>query len=352
MVDSPEGVLPRLVDIAIEMCGAVSGGLSLYEPDPAPGVFRWHHLRGELEKFNGATTPRDFSPCGVTLDMKAPVLVERPERMYTWLAEANVSLPECLLVPLYIGGVDPLGTIWIVSESEGHFHASHAEVLLDLAAFTGIAVRMARNEKQLKAALDQQETLTREMSHRVQNLFAITDALIRGSSRTATTPKELAESLSGRLHALSAAHGLVRRSFDGSGTDKEATDLAGLIKAVLKPYENLSLSRTEGPKVPLTPKSINALALVFHELATNSAKYGSLSCATGALSVTWQERDGQLAITWTECGGPPIEHPPHRSGFGTALSQRTIASGMGGSISCDWNPDGVVVRISVALAEL
>src|SRR4051812_33277304 len=46
MVDSPGSVLPRLVDIAIEMCGAVSGGLTLYEPDPAPGVFRWHHLRG------------------------------------------------------------------------------------------------------------------------------------------------------------------------------------------------------------------------------------------------------------------------------------------------------------------
>ena len=264
MVESPDSVLPRLVDIAIEMCGAISGGLSLYEPDPTPGVFRWHHLRGGLEKFNGATTPRDFSPCGVTLDMKAPVLVERPERMYTWLAEANVSLPECLLVPLYIGGVDPLGTIWIVSEKEGHFHASHAEVLLDLAAFTGIAVRMARNERQLKATLDQQETLTREMSHRIQNLFAITDALIRGSSRTAATPQELAESLSGRLHALSAAHGLVRRSFDGKGADKDGTDLEGLIKVVLKPYEHLSSSRIEGPEIPLRSKSTNALALVLN----------------------------------------------------------------------------------------
>jgi two-component sensor histidine kinase len=100
--------------------------------------------------------------------------------------------------------------------------------MLDLAAFTGVAVKMVSNESRLKEALIQQETLTREMSHRVQNVFAITDALIRGSARTATTPQEMAETLSGRLHALSSAHGLVRRSFHGEADGKEAIAAAGL----------------------------------------------------------------------------------------------------------------------------
>jgi two-component sensor histidine kinase len=132
------------------------------------------------------------------------------------------------------------------------------------------------------------------MSHRVQNVFAITDALIRGSARTATTPQEMAETLSGRLHALSSAHGLVRRSFHGKADAKEATDLAGLIKVVLKPYEHLSVTRIEGPEVLLGQKSTNALALFFHELATNSAKYGALNSTGGTVSINWHKSDGNL----------------------------------------------------------
>jgi hypothetical protein len=133
MVDDPARVLPLLVDTALEVCAAVSGGISLYEPEPSPGVFRWHHLRDDLEKVTRATTPRHYSPCGITLDRRAPILVQRPERVYTWLQEAQVSLPECLLVPLYLGADEPLGTLWIVSEAEGQFDARHADALADLA---------------------------------------------------------------------------------------------------------------------------------------------------------------------------------------------------------------------------
>src|SRR5215467_4382100 len=90
MADQPEEVLPKFVDLALEMTGGVSAGLSLYEADPAPGVFRWRYLRGELASFDGATTPRDFSPCGITLDRKAPVLSRHPERVYSWIADANI----------------------------------------------------------------------------------------------------------------------------------------------------------------------------------------------------------------------------------------------------------------------
>jgi len=81
MVDDPGRVLPLLVDTAMELCEAVSAGISLYEPEPSPGIFRWHHLRGDLEKFTGATTPRHYSPCGITLDRRTPILVQRAERV-------------------------------------------------------------------------------------------------------------------------------------------------------------------------------------------------------------------------------------------------------------------------------
>lgn len=142
LVTDPRGVLVDLVDIGMEVCGAVSGGYSIFEPEPAPGVFRWHHLRGELEKFSGATTPRNYSPCGITMDDCRATLVQRPERAYSWLIDAGVSLPEVLLVPLYIGEKQPVGTLWLVSAMEGHFTSTHSEALDELASFAGIALKL------------------------------------------------------------------------------------------------------------------------------------------------------------------------------------------------------------------
>jgi len=161
MADQPEEILPRFVDLGMEMTGGISAGLSLYEENPAPGVFRWQYLCGVLAPFNGATTPRDFSPCGITLDRNAPVLSVHPERVYSWIADANITVPEVLLVPLYLGGTDPLGTLWIVSEKEGHFDSGHARVMTELAAFVGIALRMQQSEQRLQQALLEQETLAK-----------------------------------------------------------------------------------------------------------------------------------------------------------------------------------------------
>jgi hypothetical protein len=146
MGNDPAAILPQFVDLALLITGSVSGGLSLWEPSPPPGVFRWHFLRGTLSPFNGATTPRNFSPCGVTLDCNGPVLTLHPERTYTWLVEAGVAVPEVLLVPLYLGRAEPLGTLWVVSETEGHFTRDHAHLLTDLAEHVGATVREWRDE--------------------------------------------------------------------------------------------------------------------------------------------------------------------------------------------------------------
>ncbi len=138
MGDDPGAVLPQFVDLALNITGAVSGGLSLLEPTPAPGVFRWTFLRGTLSAFEGATTPRNFSPCGITLDRNAPVLSLHPERVYDWIAEAKVTAPEVLLVPLHRGGGEPFGTLWVVAD-EGNFTRDHATILTDLARCVAIA---------------------------------------------------------------------------------------------------------------------------------------------------------------------------------------------------------------------
>jgi GAF domain-containing protein len=168
--ENPQQVLPALVDLAMEITGGSTAGLSLYEKEPAPGIFRWHYLRGKLAPFDGGITPRNYSPCGITLDQAAPVLVQHPERIYDWLVEAEIGLPEVLLVPLFLGGPEPLGTLWIVSDDEGHFDTAHARVASELASFVGIALRMKRNKERLRASARAHTTLARDMSRRLENL--------------------------------------------------------------------------------------------------------------------------------------------------------------------------------------
>jgi two-component sensor histidine kinase len=354
MADHPEEVLPRFVDLAIEMTGGVSAGLSLYEENPAPGVFRWRYLRGVLSPFENATTPRNFSPCGVTLDCNRPVLSLHPERVYDWIADANIVVPEVLLVPLYLSGQEPLGTLWIVSEKEGLFDSGDARAMTELATFVGIALRMLNTEHRLKDALEQQETLTKEMSHRIKNLFAVTAGIVRVSERAASTPAQMSQILSGRLEALAEANALVRRSFAGQSVVERA-NLAELVEKIMRPHARSAKQShfvANGPDVLLGERATNGLALVLHELATNAAKYGALKTDRGTVELNWRAQGERLVIDWSERGGPPIARPPDVTGFGTKLSQSTIVGQFQGELTYDWKPEGLTVAMTVPAASL
>jgi two-component sensor histidine kinase len=357
MADSPDEILPRFVDLAMEIAGGASAGLSLYEPNPAPGVFRWRFLRGVLSPFDGATTPRDFSPCGVTLDQNGPVLSLHPERFYDWISSAEIVVPEVLLVPLYLRASEPLGTLWIVSEQEGHFTRSHARAMTELASFVSVALRMLESEHRLQDALAEQETLAKEMSHRVKNLFAITDGLIRASARGASDKEEFAEILSGRIHALASAHALVSRNLRDVGHAPRTGDIGTLLQAVVLPHQHGRAGaapsvRLDGPEAPCGDHALNSVALVFHELATNAAKYGALSREDGVVDVTWRVDGQDLVLTWTERGGPAISAAPSHDGFGGKLVKSTVSSQLGGDLSYDWNASGLTVSMRLPLQRL
>jgi two-component sensor histidine kinase len=356
MIDHPHDVLPRLVDLAMELTGAVSAGLSLFEENPAPGVFRWRYLHGTLAPFEDATTPRNFSPCGITLDQNRPVLCKHPEQFYNWISDANIIVPEVLLVPLHLGGTEPLGTLWIVADREGHFDSGDARVASELASFAGIALRMVKTESHLKTCLEEQERLAKEMSHRVKNLFAIADGMVRLSARGASSVDEMSKTLSGRFHALASAHGLVRRTF-GAATDAKVTDLTALLKAILQPHENVTAGHASrftlcGPDVALGEHSLNGIALVFHELATNAAKYGALNSDDGKITIDWAETNDQLVFHWLERGGPDILESPDTSGFGSKLLRDTVTRQFGGTIDKQWDREGLYTTLCLPLTAL
>ncbi|MET0660666.1 MAG: HWE histidine kinase domain-containing protein [Steroidobacteraceae bacterium] len=358
MVNAPEAVLPRFVDLAMQMTGGVSAGLSLFEPNPDPGVFRWRYLRGRLAPFEDATTPRNFSPCGITLDRNGPVLSLHPERFYNWIADANIVVPEVLLVPLFLGGGnEPMGTLWIVSDVEGHFNSEHARVASELAAFVGIAIKMLRGEQRLQSALEEQEMLAREMGHRVKNLLAVAEGMVRLTAKTTATKEELADMLTGRFHALAAAQGLIRRSFSSDGTPPKEANLIELLRTVVKPHERVNASgrdlfSIEGPALACGEHALNGIALVFQELATNAVKYGALSVDGGHIDIRWLNDDTTVKFIWLERAGPKIERSPTTAGFGSKLLRDTVERQFRGSLQHTWGADGLMVQMDIPVERL
>jgi two-component sensor histidine kinase len=348
MSQAPEEVLPRFVELAMELTDGVSAGLSILEPE-APKVFRWRNLCGSLKVFEGACTPRDDSPCGITLDQARPTLTRYSERGYQWIADTKVILPEVLLVPLYIDGPEPLGTLWVVSDEECHFDSGDARVATELATFVGIALKMKRREERLRAALDAQALLAGEMSHRLKNVFAVTQSLVHLTLKDAGDALQMAEILSGRLQALANAHTLVLPTL--ANEPNRPLDLAALLEAILKPHQNTRDGKERfvlhGPSFECHAQVGSSIALIVHELATNSVKYGALTIDTGAVDLGWKIDKGFLVLTWQESGGPRVSIPEN-SGFGSRLVSGAVRQ-LNGTINCDWLPEGVSVEVRFPL---
>jgi two-component sensor histidine kinase len=203
-----------------------------------------------------------------------------------------------------------------------------------------------------KLAEEAREMITGEMQHRIKNLFSLTSALTSIAARATETKKELADDLMKRLAALSAAHNLIHPGFS---EQKRAVTLPDLLAVLLKAYaeagahsQSVSIS---APEVLVGEHSITALAMIVHELATNSAKYGALSAAGGRLDVACTEDENEVELVWTERGGPAPKASADPDGFGNKLTARVVEQ-IGGSISRDWSNEGVVVTLRMSKARL
>jgi two-component sensor histidine kinase len=201
---------------------------------------------------------------------------------------------------------------------------------------------------QRKQAEEANELLAGEMSHRVKNLLHIATALTEITGRSATTKEDMARELTDRLRALGRAQELVRPM---PGQKTEAALLGDLISVLLAPYDEKGASvriRVSVPKMNVGETSSTALALVIHELATNSAKYGALSLVSGTLDVSCNAHEDEVIVMWTERGGPPVVAPAKLEGFGSKLMHRSMATQLAGAATFDWSEEGVVVTLRMS----
>ncbi|MEA2793246.1 MAG: hypothetical protein QOI87_626 [Bradyrhizobium sp.] len=199
-----------------------------------------------------------------------------------------------------------------------------------------------------KQAEEGHELLAGEMSHRVKNLLAITAGLTEITSRSAKTTADMAQELTHRLTALGRAHDLVR-PLPGQGG--KAALLGDLFTVLLAPYDDTAAFsgrvRVSVPRMGVGEQAATTLALVVHELATNSLKYGALSSPSGTLDISCAPHDTEVVVVWTERGGPPVAAPRGEGGYGSKLINRGMTVQLGGSITCDWSAEGVIVSLQM-----
>ena len=204
-----------------------------------------------------------------------------------------------------------------------------------------------------KQAEEGHELLAGEMSHRVKNLLAIATGLTMLTSRSSKTMEGMTRELTQRLSALGRAHDLVRPL---PGSQGSAALLADLITVLLAPYDSEGAFsgriRVAVQRTGVGERCATALAMVIHELATNSVKHGALSTQEGSLDVSGLVDGDTMVITWAETGGPVVEESPLLTGFGSKMIESNLSGLLQGRIAYDWQPSGLVATLSVPKTNL
>lgn len=209
------------------------------------------------------------------------------------------------------------------------------------------ASKIARDIGGRRQADEHKTLLMHELNHRVKNTLATVQALAMQSFRDGAQVAEARDHFAGRLRALARAHDvLTNESWQGAW-------VRDVVVQSLAPF-GLSEERLQigGPRVRLSPRQLLALSMALHELATNAAKYGSLSVERGSLEVLWRVVSeggaGELYLTWTERNGPLVVEPTPR-GFGSRLITQSLASELAGTVRLEFRPTGVVCRIEAPI---
>jgi PAS domain S-box-containing protein len=202
------------------------------------------------------------------------------------------------------------------------------------------ASKIARDVSEQKRTQEQIATLAREAEHRSKNLLGNVLATVKLSQSDSL--QGLKQAIEGRIRALANVHSLfVQTRWTGA-------ELSAIARQELAPYfeEGEARARINGPQVLLEPSVAQSVAMILHELATNAAKYGSLSLANGRIDLCWsQEPDGRLELRWTETAGPPV-HTPTREGFGGRIIKQ-MAEQLKGSARFKWRAKGLDCKINL-----
>lgn len=211
-------------------------------------------------------------------------------------------------------------------------------VVQHFASFVDVT-RRKQDEERLRLMLD-------ELDHRVKNTLATVQAIATQSLSGSAVDKQVRDVFEGRVLALSKGHKLLaRESWEGAS-------LRELIEQIVKPFGTgqggTARFSIEGEDFFLGPKGAVALAMMFHELASNAAKFGALSNDAGRVEINWRTEPGprgsRSRLRWQERFGPPVSPPGHK-GFGSRLIEHMLAQELDGEVSLSYEPGGAICEV-------
>jgi PAS domain S-box-containing protein len=233
--------------------------------------------------------------------------------------------------------VHPCGSIrWIEARSSVEY---------DRAGLAKRLVGVNIDITERKRAEEARTILNAELDHRVKNALSTVTAVISQTRQGTRLGSDFAAALEGRIRSMAATHDLL------SSRHWQELSLIELIRRELAPYAASNNTEIEGPAILLKPEAGQAMAMVFHELATNAAKYGALCTSNGRVSMRWYQRLNEqaqqpLVLEWQEIGGPPVV-APGRPGYGTSTIRDLIPYEFGGMVDYVLAPEGVRCRIEL-----
>ncbi|ORE97167.1 sensor histidine kinase [Aurantimonas sp. 22II-16-19i] len=212
----------------------------------------------------------------------------------------------------------------------------------DIAEIGQVSKVLAQASRERREAEEQNRFLMREMSHRAKNQYALIASIARRAANESADTTQFLATLSEALNSLARSADLL------SSGGWQSASMSELAKSQLKAFgSNSDQIVTQGPPLFLNATAAQTIGLALHELATNAAKYGALSKPDGNVQVLWAAGDS-FTLTWRESGGPPVT-PPRHSGFGTLVTQKMTARGLGGSVDMDYATTGVVWTLTAPL---
>lgn len=350
----------EILDAAVAIMDADAA--SVQRLDSGNGKLRLLGSRGfhpDSAAFWEWVSVEDGSTCGMALrngqriiatDLEAIAEQVGPADMESYRRSGLRAVQSTLLLSRSGQPLGIISTHWSRPHRPGERELRLLDILARQAAelIERIQAREAlqRESAAARAAEAHGRLLVHELSHRVKNTLATVQSVAIQTLRSAATLEAFSQDFLARLAALAQTHDLLMQN------QWHGADLLTMLELELMPYGRAAGPRLtlQGDRLRLDPKTALALGMALHELATNAAKYGALSCPQGRLDVTWQRQpDDSLHIAWTEQGGPPVR-PPARRGFGSRVIEHGLAYELQAEVRLGFDPSGVSCHFSIPLA--
>jgi PAS domain S-box-containing protein len=264
------------------------------------------------------------------------------ERMFGYTAEEAIGRSITMLIPAHLQSeetdiirriranerIESYETVRVRKDGSTVFVSLTVSPIRNQRGEVVGASKIARDITQTKESERRIRVLLREINHRVKNQYAVILSLIRETGLSSVSIEEFQAKIRTRIASLAASHDLLVRS------EWTGSTLAELVKAQLAPFGHESLVTISGPLVSISPNAVQNLGMAFHELGTNSAKYGVLAGRDGAVTISWSLTRGPapvLTVRWDEAFDEPMP-PPEQSGrgFGTVVLERVTPVALNG----------------------